>query len=121
MNGLDAADYLLIAEAVLGIDAERLARQADLGALESALHGWGERYSSLAQQAAGLCADLVHNRPLADGNKRVAYVTMIEFVERNGGSWVPPAPDDAAATIERLADRELSDTAFAVWVAAQLA
>ena len=121
MNGLDAADYLLIAEAVLGIDAERLARQADLGALESALHGCDERYGSLAQQAAALCAELVRTRPLMDGNKRVAYVTMVEFVERNGGSWVPPAPDDAAATIERVASRELGDAAFAAWVAAQLA
>ncbi len=120
MNGLDAADYLLIAEAVLGIDAERLARQADLGALESALRGWDLRYGSLARQAAALCAELVRGRPLADGNKRVAYVAMIEFVERNGGGWVPPAPDDAAATLERLAERELGDAAFASWVAARL-
>jgi death-on-curing protein len=39
---LDLADYLLIAEAVLGVDAEAIARWPGIGLAESALHapGW---------------------------------------------------------------------------------
>lgn len=127
MIKIEAAEYFLIAEAILNVDAERLARHANVGALLSALDapfaGWGgyDLYPSLAQRAAVLCSRLVRNRPLRDGNKRAAYVTMLEFVVRNGGMWVPPDPEDAAEQIERLATRKLAEAAFTRWVARQLA
>jgi death on curing protein len=120
-------EYLLIAELILDVDAERLARQADLGALDSALHApfarWGsaDLYPSLHEKAAVLCSRLVRNHPLMDGNKRAAYETMIEFITRNGGEWLVPPPEEAAQQIGALASREISEKAFAAWIADQLA
>jgi death on curing protein len=127
VQGLDAPDYLLVAEFVLGVEAERLARQADLGALDAALRApfasWNgsDLYPSLAEKAAVLCSRLVRNRPLVDGNTRVAYLAMTEFIGRNGCDWKPPAADEAADAIERLAARELDEREFARWIAARLA
>jgi hypothetical protein len=33
---------------------------------------------------------LATNHPLTDGNKRMAFLAMVEFVERTGFEWVPP-------------------------------
>jgi death-on-curing protein len=58
---LDLADYLLIAEAVLGIPAETIARWPGVGLAESALHapamGFGgvEFYPDVIDKAAVLC------------------------------------------------------------------
>jgi len=122
VESIDPAEYLLIAEDILGIDAERLGRQADLGSLESALQapfaGWGDIdvYPTLSEQAAVLCSRLVRNHPLIDGNKRAAYVTMVEFIARNGGEFVPPGARETVDTIEALAAREISEEQFAAWV-----
>ncbi len=126
MERLSIEDLLLIAEAVLDVSAERLARAARLGAAASALaapfaavgdHG-PERYPALADKAAILCSRLVRNHPLPDGNKRVALLAMLELVARNHGVWQPPpgGQDEIAATIERLAARELSEARFVRWV-----
>lgn len=124
MEKLTIEDLLLIAEAVLGVSAERLARAAQLGAAASALaapfaaDGERDRHPQLADKAAILCSRLVRNHPLPDGNKRVALLAMLELVARNQGVWVPPhgGQDRIAATIEQLATRELSEAAFAAWV-----
>src|SRR6266542_6823634 len=76
---LGLADYLLIAEAVLGVPAEVLALSTDLHLADSALNapaasfGGHELRPSFAQKAAVLCIRVCNNHPLVDGNKRVAY------------------------------------------------
>lgn len=126
MERLTIEDLLLIGEAVLDVPAERLARATRLGAAASALaapfaavgdHG-PERYPALADKAAILCSRLVRNHPLPDGNKRVALLAMLELVARNHGVWLPPpgGQEEIAATIRRLAARELPETAFVAWV-----
>jgi hypothetical protein len=70
---LDLADYLLIAEAVLGVPAETIAGWPGIGLADSALHapamGFGgvEFYPDLIDKAAVLCARLARNHPLPDG------------------------------------------------------
>jgi len=126
MEKLSIEDLLLIAEAVLGVSAERLARAARLGAAASALaapfatQDGRERYPALGDKAAILCSRLVRNHPLPDGNKRVALLAMLELVARNQGMWLPPSQDTLATTIERLAARELSEAAFATWIRAHV-
>ncbi|HZV74788.1 MAG TPA: Fic family protein [Conexibacter sp.] len=121
MERLSIEDVLLIAEAVLGAPAEGLVRATRLGAVASALAA-PDRHRSLADKAAVLCSRLVRNHPLPDGNKRVALLAMLELVARNQGIWTPPTggQDEIAATIERLAARELSEAAFAAWVRARV-
>jgi death on curing protein len=129
MERLSVEELLLIAEMVLAIPAETIARASRLGAAASALDApfpsedGRDRYPGLAGKAAVLCSRLVRNHPLPDGNKRVALIAMLDFIERNGGDWVPPAggQDEIAATIERLAARELSEADFAVWLRPRLA
>jgi death on curing protein len=127
LEGLTLADFLLIAEAVLDIDAERLAHAADLGRVESALAapfaGWGDTdfYPGTAAKAAVLCSRLMRNHPLPDGNKRVAYLAMRELLARNGYEWVRPDDGETAEMIERLAASDVSEEEFAAWVAEHVA
>ncbi len=73
---LDLADFLLVAEGVLGIEAEVLAQVADLNLADSALHapaasyGGVEFYEDFSTKAAVLCSRIARNHPLPDGNKR---------------------------------------------------
>ena len=121
---LDLADYLLIAEAVLGVPAEEIARSPGIGLADSALHapgaGFGgvELYPEVFDKAAVLCARLARNHPLPDGNKRVAYLALLEFLARNGIEWEPPSVDETVATIERVAAGTTSERDLADWLRA---
>jgi death-on-curing protein len=95
---LGLADYLLIAEAVLGVPAESVAHfdriELAASALAAPQAGFAgvEAYPDLATKAAVLCWHLIKNHPLPDGNKRCAFLATIEFVERKwpclgAGTW----------------------------------
>lgn len=106
---LELADFLLIAEAVLEIPAKKIAEESILHLADSALYapmaGFGgiEAYPDFATKAAVLCAHLVKNHPLKDGNAPVALIATIEFCQRNGHPWFPPADDeDGEATAARF-------------------
>lgn len=119
---LDLADYLLIAEAVLGVPAEAVAQWPGMGLADSALHapaaGFGgvELYPEVFDKAAVLCARLARNHPLPDGNKRVAYLALLEFLARNGIEWAPPSVDETVTMIERVAAGTLSERELADWL-----
>ncbi len=97
---LDLGDFLAIAEAVLEQPAEEIMATARVDLAESALHapdasfGGVEFYVDLPTKAAVLCTRIVKNHPLVDGNKRMGFVCMIEFLRRNGCSWTPPPGDE---------------------------
>ncbi len=128
MQPLHLADFLVLAEAVTGLDAKDLANAPHVVArAESALAApfaefdGVEMYDGLVTKAAILCSRLLRNHPLPDGNNRVAYLCMIELIRRNGGAWRPAAPvDERAQMVERLAARDLSEPDFVVWLAAQV-
>ena len=127
MEAVGLEDFLLLAEAVTRLDAALLAKTSHVARAESALaapfaeFGGVERYRSLASKAAVLCSRLLRNHPLPDGNKRVAYLCMIELIRRNGHEWTPTASvAERVATIERLAARELDEAGFAAWIELQL-
>lgn len=118
----------MIAQAALGGSPEALARAARLPLAESALSapaasfGGEEFYVDFPTKVAVLCARLIKNHPLPDGNKRVAYLCAVEFAERNGWGWEAPAADDPGGdetvrTLKAVAAGELSEARFARWVA----
>lgn len=119
---LDLADYLLIAEAVLGVPAEEIARWPGIGLAESALHAPAagfegmEFYPDVTDKAAVLCLRLARNHPLPDGNKRVAYLALVEFLARNGIEWIPPSVEETVATIEGVAAGRVSEAELADWL-----
>ncbi len=124
---LELADYLLIAERVLGLPAEAIANFDRIGLAESAIAspqaGFGgvEAYPDFETKAAVLCWHLVRNHPLPDGNKRCAFLATVEFVERNGRTWVPAPgdPDETDQVIRAAAGGEMSEADFRDWIAAR--
>lgn len=123
---LDLADYLLIAEAVTGIEAGVLAKAARLELAESALaapraeFGGVEFYRDFVTKAAVLCARLAWNHPLPDGNKRAAWVSLREFCARNGYVLTPQSVDDAVEAMEALAAHDIDEGQLAEWITARL-
>ncbi|MGH2428376.1 MAG: type II toxin-antitoxin system death-on-curing family toxin [Candidatus Limnocylindria bacterium] len=124
---LELADYLLIAERVLGLPAEAIANFDRIGLAESGLAapqaGFGavEAYPDFETKAAVLCWHLVKNHPLPDGNKRCAFLATVEFVERNGRTWLPAPgdPEETDRVIRATASGEVSEADFRDWIAAR--
>jgi death on curing protein len=121
---LDLATFLLIAEEVLETPAEDLARLPGLHLAESALNapaaefGGVEFYPDLVLKAAVLCARIAKNHPLPDGNKRTAFLSMLEFLDANGTAWHRTAadPEETVAMIEGVASGTVDEHALADWI-----
>jgi death on curing protein len=108
----DLEDYLATVRVVLGLPYEQLRRLPGLPLAESALaapfagFAGQEAYPALEQKAAVLLERLVRNHPLPDGNKRAAFLLMLQFLERNGRAWGEPDVREDGETVRRLAARE---------------
>ncbi len=93
----------------------------DIGLLRSAmarpqnLLAYGK--PTLTDLAAAYAFGIVRNHPFIDGNKRVALVAIVSFLDINGRQFTADEPS-AKATIERLAASEIDEAALAEWVAA---
>lgn len=118
---------MLVAEAVTGLNAETLAEMPRVVNLASSAlavpeSGWQgqEAYPEPAQKAGLLAARLAKNHPLPDGNKRAAWLTMVEFIERNGYRLKQPDPAEAVDVMVRLASSELAEAEFVEWLRARL-
>ena len=119
----DLADFLAIAEAVTGIEADVLMRSAKLDLADSALHapqgGWGDQefYPDFVDKAAVLLVRLAKNHPLLDGNKRAAWVSLRLFVEMNGWEWMPyPGIDEAEQAVLSVASSAWDEEKTAEWL-----
>ena len=67
-----------------------------------------------------LLIHLTKNHPLPDGNKRAAYLAMIEFLARNGRQFLA---DDVDATIDmmvKIAGSEVDPVEIEDWIRRQL-
>jgi death-on-curing protein len=121
---IDLAEFLVIAERVLGVDAKALKSAARLDTAESALAapfmGFGDTlfYPDPAQRAAIVCSRIIRNHPLPDGNKRTGYLCMLVQLDRVGLTFTHPEgdQDETADVIEALAASELAEEAFVEWV-----
>lgn len=121
---LDLTEYLLIAEATLGVEAAVLAKIADLGLADMALNapaaGYAEvdLYPDLLMKAGVLCVRVANNHALPNGNKRVAFECMRAFLEENGITWHSPEPDEVVAVMLRVATGDMHEAEVAEWIAA---
>ncbi len=113
--------FLLAAEAVLGIDADRLKTVTRIGSAESALaapfasYGGHDFYEHPVKRAAVLASRIVRNHPLPDGNKRVALLLLDLYLEENGWRLTCTQPEIAQA-IEALAAGRNSEDYFHMWL-----
>jgi death-on-curing protein len=120
---LDLADFIAIAAEVTGLDEATIAKVADLGLADSALHApsaqFGDRefYEDFVDKAAVLVVRLARNHPLPDGNKRAAWVSLRMFVEINDWSWSRrPDIDEAEEFVLSIAAGELDEEGVAEWL-----
>jgi death-on-curing protein len=123
---LDLADYLVLAGAALDVAPEALFEVVDLGLAESALHAAAatfagvEFYPDLVTKAAVLVIRLAKNHPLPDGNKRAAYLAMLEFLARNGQRFEAADVDATIDMMVKIAGSEVEQAEVEDWIRRQL-
>lgn len=117
------AEFLYIAERVLGVGAAILEECSRIHLAESALHapsaGFGDQelYPDLTDKAAVLCAHLAWNHALPDGNKRTAWLVTLLFIEHNDGVYDQHVFDAEAVDIMvALVTHDIDENALADWL-----
>ncbi|MER6069361.1 type II toxin-antitoxin system death-on-curing family toxin [Streptomyces sp. NPDC001817] len=87
----------------------------DLGLLSSAVHRpqsqmFGvEAYPDLFEKAAALLQSLAANHPLVDGNKRMAWMSTVVFLDFNGTEMLDVDQDEAYKLVIDVASGSLED------------
>lgn len=91
----------------------------DVGALDSALARPRNRFAygetDLAALATSYAFGLARNHAFVDGNKRIAFLTMMLFLRLNDIRFAPPQPD-AARIILALAAGEVNEEGLTRWI-----
>jgi death-on-curing protein len=84
-------------------------------AIERPVNKWHYDKAELPELAAAYAFGLAKNHAFVDGNKRIAFMTMMIFLRKNGVRF---APDQAHATkiIMSLAAGEVSEESLARWI-----
>jgi len=112
-------------EQVIAIHSRQLRRFGgapglrDDGLLRSAIERpadkWTYEQVELPELAAAYAFGLAKNHAFVDGNKRIAFMTMMTFLRKNGVRF---APDQAHATaiIMALAAGEVSEESLTRWL-----
>lgn len=112
MKYLTVQEVLDLAE--LACEGQQIAVR-DLGLLSSAVHRpqsavFGvEAYTDLFQKAAALLQSLAVNRPLVDGNKRMAWMSTVVFLDFNGTDMLDVDQDEAYKLAIEVAMGSLED------------
>lgn len=108
-------EYLDLEDALRLVRALRAGPVRDVGLLESAMarvrsSAFGEdAYPTLALKSAALLHSLARNHALVDGNKRLAWLATVVFLDLNGQE--PDLPDDAAFALVMEVSQGLIDVA----------
>ena len=94
-----------------GLRDEGLLRSA----LERPTNKWHYERPELPELAAAYAFGLAKNHAFVDGNKRIAFMTMVAFLRKNGVRF---APEQAHATsiMMSLAAGEVSEESLTRWI-----
>ena len=112
---MSEVEYLDLEDALRLVRALGAGPVRDVGLLDSAMararsSAFGEdAYPTLALKAAALLHSLARNPPLADGNKRLAWLATVVFLDLNGQA--PDLTDDAAFALVMEVSPGLLDVA----------
>jgi death on curing protein len=84
-------------------------------AIERPVNKWHYQQAELPELAAAYAFGLAKNHAFVDGNKRIAFLSMMIFLRKNGVRF---APDQAHATkmMMSLAAGEVSEESLARWM-----
>lgn len=84
-------------------------------AIERPLNKWQYENASLPELAAAYAFGLAKNHAFVDGNKRIAFMSMMVFLRKNGISFAPD-PAQATTIMLALAAGEVSEQSLARWI-----
>ncbi|MGX9887145.1 type II toxin-antitoxin system death-on-curing family toxin [Streptomyces sp. NPDC002276] len=113
MKYLTVQEVLDLAE--LGCGEQTQVAVRDLGLLSSAVHRpqsqmFGvEAYTDLFEKAAAVLHSLAVNHPLVDGNKRMAWMSTVVFLDFNGTEMLGVDQDEAYKLVIEVAAGSLED------------
>jgi death-on-curing protein len=122
---MDAGPKWLTYDQIIAIHSRQLRRfggapgMRDDGLLRSAIerpvNKWHYEQAKLPELAAAYAFGLAKNHAFVDGNKRIAFMSMMIFLRENGVRF---APDQAHATkiILALAAGEVSEESLSRWI-----
>lgn len=92
-----------------------------LSALASPLPVFGEEmYKGDIEKAAALLIALNRNRPLADGNKRLAWIVAKTFLALNGLHLTSEPVPEADAFIRKVADGGVENDEVVRWLESRI-
>ena len=94
-----------------GLRDEGLLRSA----IERPINKWHYEQADLPELAAAHAFGLAKNHAFVDGNKRIAFMSMMIFLRRNGVKFAPEQAH-ATAIIMSLAAGEVSEDSLARWI-----
>jgi death-on-curing protein len=95
----------------LGLRDEGMLRSV----LERPINKWRCEKAPLDQIAAAYAFGLAKNHAFVDGNKRIAFMTMMVFLRKNGVAFSPD-PAEATTIILSLAAGEVSEQSLVRWI-----
>ena len=94
-----------------GLRDEGLLRSA----IERPLNKWHYDQAELPELAAASAFGLAKNHAFVDGNKRIAFMSMMVFLRKNGVKFAPDPAQATTITIS-LAAGEVSEESLARWI-----
>jgi len=121
MNYLTLGQVILLAELVTGIDENTLRKISRVELISSAVnapqseYAGVELYPDFKQKAAILCIRIAQNHGLPDGNKRLAWLSLVMFCHLNGYEFEVPS-DDAVEKIVSVAAGSVESEELAKWI-----
>src|SRR5438132_12500251 len=84
-------------------------------AIERPANKWHYEQAGLAELAAAYAFGLAKNHAFVDGNKRVAFIAAVGFLERNGLSFTA-SEEEATIAMLRVAEGSMTEKQFARWL-----
>lgn len=126
MRYLELDELLAIACEVLELEAAALLHMADLGLADSAVarphasFGGEEFYPAVGAKAATLLFGVTRNHPFVDGNKRVAALATLQFLNMNGYDLDLEPPEEAYKMIAGVAAGTISLDELTAWITERL-
>lgn len=119
---LELDDVLAIACEVLGLEVDALVHVTDLGLADSAVarpragFAGEEFHPNVEAKAASLLFGLARKHAFIDGNKRVAVLATLQFLNANGYDLDLLPVEDAYKTVIQVASGNLSVDDLTDWI-----
>ena len=119
---LELDEVLAIACEVLGLEVDALVHVTDLGLADSAVarpragFAGEEFYPSVEAKAASLLFGLARNHAFVDGNKRVAVLATLQFLNTNGYDLDLSPVEEAYTTVVQVASGTPSVEDLTDWI-----